>query len=46
MEKNALTLYTKGVEKIENEKICRTLNSDIANRAMDYGRAYAYNILR
>ena len=42
---NAATPYEKGAQKIKSEKICRELNSDLANTTLDYEWGYAYNKL-
>ena len=39
------TFYRKGARKIKNQKICKALSSDLANTALNYGRAFAYNKL-
>ena len=38
---NVPEIYKKGIVKIKNKKLQKILNSDLANTALDYGRAYA-----
>lgn len=38
---NVPEIYKKGIVKIKNKKLQEILNSDLANTALDYGRAYA-----
>lgn len=38
---NVPEIYKKDIVKIKNKKLQEILNSDLANTALDYGRAYA-----